>query len=204
MPSPISPRQQRHLAFLSDFNVQMLYLPGLINVVVDFLSPPPLHRSHLELLPLGQWQIQLTTKPWSLSKIVAWKCSVCLAVHLSKWRFDKQGPNAWLTMFQLVFFCPIVPAKFRKDIFCICTTSHILGGSPPGILFHLDSFCAGSSMTSPPGRDPACTAKRARSTATPPCCCSPSPSLKDSLLSFTSTWWALYSIVIIVITFSHH
>ncbi len=42
---PISPRQQRHLAFISEFNVQMLYLPGLKNVVVDFLShpsPPPL------------------------------------------------------------------------------------------------------------------------------------------------------------------
>jgi hypothetical protein len=26
--APISPRQQRHLAFISEFNVQMLYLPG--------------------------------------------------------------------------------------------------------------------------------------------------------------------------------
>jgi hypothetical protein len=39
-PVPISPRQQRHLAFISEFNVQMLYLPGLKNVV-DFLSHPP-------------------------------------------------------------------------------------------------------------------------------------------------------------------
>jgi hypothetical protein len=35
---PISPRQQCHLAFISEFNVQMLYLPGLKNVVSDFLS----------------------------------------------------------------------------------------------------------------------------------------------------------------------
>jgi hypothetical protein len=34
---PISPRQQRHLAFISEFNVQMLCLPGLKNVA-DFLS----------------------------------------------------------------------------------------------------------------------------------------------------------------------
>ncbi len=38
---PISPRQQRHLAFISEFNVQLLYLPGLKNVVADFLSRPP-------------------------------------------------------------------------------------------------------------------------------------------------------------------
>jgi hypothetical protein len=38
--APISPRQQRHLAFISEFNVQMLYLPGLKNVVTNFLSRP--------------------------------------------------------------------------------------------------------------------------------------------------------------------
>ncbi len=37
--TPISPRQQRHLAFISEFNVQQLYLPGLKNVA-DFLSRP--------------------------------------------------------------------------------------------------------------------------------------------------------------------
>ncbi len=31
--TPISPRQQRHLAFISEINVQLLYLPGLKNVV---------------------------------------------------------------------------------------------------------------------------------------------------------------------------
>jgi hypothetical protein len=42
--TPISPRQQRHLAFISEFNVQLLYLPGLKNVVADFvLTTPPLH-----------------------------------------------------------------------------------------------------------------------------------------------------------------
>jgi hypothetical protein len=35
---PISPRQQRQLAFISEFNIQMLYFPGLKNVVADFLS----------------------------------------------------------------------------------------------------------------------------------------------------------------------
>jgi hypothetical protein len=38
--APISPRQQHHLAFISEFNVQLLYLPSLKNVVADFLSRP--------------------------------------------------------------------------------------------------------------------------------------------------------------------
>jgi hypothetical protein len=37
----ISPQQQHHLAFISDFNVQMLSLPGLNNVVAHFFSRPP-------------------------------------------------------------------------------------------------------------------------------------------------------------------
>jgi hypothetical protein len=32
----ISPRQQRHLAFITEFNVQLLYLPGLKNVIAYF------------------------------------------------------------------------------------------------------------------------------------------------------------------------
>jgi hypothetical protein len=35
---PLSPRQQHHLAFISEFNVQLLYLPSLKNVVANFLS----------------------------------------------------------------------------------------------------------------------------------------------------------------------
>jgi hypothetical protein len=37
--APISPKQ-RHLAFISEFYVQLLNLPGLKNVVADFLSRP--------------------------------------------------------------------------------------------------------------------------------------------------------------------
>ncbi len=37
---PILPWQQWHLAFISEFNVQMLYLPRLKNVVVGFWSRP--------------------------------------------------------------------------------------------------------------------------------------------------------------------
>jgi hypothetical protein len=36
--APISPRQQHHFAFISEFNVQLLYLPGLKNILADFSS----------------------------------------------------------------------------------------------------------------------------------------------------------------------
>ncbi len=105
--APISPQQQRHLTFISDFNVQMLYLPRLKNVVADFLSrPPPPHRRHLDPSPPRRRQIQLTSKPWPLSKTAAQKCSVCWAVHPSNLLSDKQAPNTWLAMFPWEFFVP--------------------------------------------------------------------------------------------------
>jgi hypothetical protein len=53
---PYLPRQQHHLAFVSEFNVQMLYLPGLKNVVADFLFCPPCNR--LKQSPPRHWRIQ--------------------------------------------------------------------------------------------------------------------------------------------------
>jgi hypothetical protein len=40
-------------------------------------------------------------------------------------------------------FRPIVPKRFRKDIFSIFTTFHIPGGSPPGVwyLFPITTKC---------------------------------------------------------------
>ncbi len=42
---PISPQQQCHLVFIYEFNIQLLYLPGLKNVIADFLSRPPLEST---------------------------------------------------------------------------------------------------------------------------------------------------------------
>jgi hypothetical protein len=61
----------------------------------------------MELSPTWWRQIQLTSKPWLLNEIVAWKHSVCSAVHLSKLRFDMQALNAWLTTFQLEISAPL-------------------------------------------------------------------------------------------------
>ncbi len=51
----ISPRQQHHLAYISEFNLQMLYLPGLKNVIADFLYRPnqTISRSRVGGRPSG-------------------------------------------------------------------------------------------------------------------------------------------------------
>jgi hypothetical protein len=124
-PVPISPRQQRHLAFISEFNVQMLYLPGLKNVV-DFLShPPPPPRNPLKQSPPRRWQIQWISKLWSPSKTAAQKCSACLAVHPSNWPFTKQALNPSLVMFEQAFFVPLSHRNSEKIFFSIFTIFHI-------------------------------------------------------------------------------
>jgi hypothetical protein len=81
--APISPRQQRHLAFISEFNVQMLYLPGLKNVVADFLSRP--NQATIGSVPPRRWQTQWISKRWPPSKIIAQKRSICWAAHPLNW-----------------------------------------------------------------------------------------------------------------------
>jgi hypothetical protein len=41
--TPILPKKQHHLAFIYLFNVQMLYLPGLQNVIADVCPAPQCH-----------------------------------------------------------------------------------------------------------------------------------------------------------------
>jgi hypothetical protein len=90
--TPISPRQQHHLAFISEFNVQLLYLPSLKNVVADFLSRPP--PPPLERLPRRR-RIQWISRRWPPSKTVAQKCNICEAAHLLNWLSTRKALNAW-------------------------------------------------------------------------------------------------------------
>jgi hypothetical protein len=89
---PISPRQQRHLAFISEFNVQLLYLPGLKNVVADFLSgpPPQITRS----VTATTRQIRWITKRWPPSNTTAQKRSGGWAAHHSNKLSARQALNA--------------------------------------------------------------------------------------------------------------
>jgi hypothetical protein len=73
--APITPRQQRHLAFISEFNMQMMYLPGLKNVVANFLSrqPPPPPPPE----PSGTVAAAAEADPVDFEAIAAEQNSVC-------------------------------------------------------------------------------------------------------------------------------
>jgi hypothetical protein len=168
------------LAFISEFNVQMLYLPGLKNVVADFSSRPS---------PPPPQPIQSTSKLWLPSKFTAQERSACLAIHPSNWLSVQQAPNASLAMFPQAFFAPMFPKNSEKILFSIFTTFHIPGSLPPGVWYLLGLSGEDWPATSWPGRRPASTASKPRSIATRACRPSQSPSCSDIFLIFTLIWW---------------
>jgi hypothetical protein len=113
--TPISPRQQRHLAFISEFNVQLLYLPGLKNVVADFFIPttPP---------STGTVAATAAADPVDLEEMAAEQNRCPETQHLLggtslKSAFRQTGAQCLAGDISTGTFCPIVPLKFRKDIF---------------------------------------------------------------------------------------
>jgi hypothetical protein len=63
------------MAFISEFNVQILYLPSFKNVVANFC--PAQTKQLLDQSLPRWWQIQWISKRWPPSKTVALKRSVC-------------------------------------------------------------------------------------------------------------------------------
>jgi hypothetical protein len=94
--APISPRQQRHLAFILEFNVQILYLPGLKNVVADFSSCP-------NQMTAGSVAATLATDPVDFEEMASEQ--------------KKKSAQRLAGDVSTGNFCPIVPLKFRKNIF---------------------------------------------------------------------------------------
>jgi hypothetical protein len=116
----------------------------------------------------------------------------------------RSGPPWWVRQHSddlTRVFCPIVPTKFRKDILHLHYISHPRRLATWRLVFLLDLIGMGSPTTSPPGRDPACTANRAKSTA---------KHVLPQPIPISQRWFAHlhinlvgpYSIVIIV--FHHH
>jgi hypothetical protein len=131
-----SPRQQRHLAFISEFNVQMLYLPGLKMLLQMFyLALPP---SQLVMSLLLQRPHQSTLRQWPPSKSAARKRSVCWAVHLSPLLYTRQTLSDLLTTSPRAFFAQWWQKSFEKTFLFTCTTFPTLGGLRRGGLFLLD------------------------------------------------------------------
>jgi hypothetical protein len=72
------------LTFISEFNVQLLYLPGLKNVVTNFLSRPfPIPEASGNVAALTAAANPVDFEAMAASKIAAWKRSGCSAVHPS-------------------------------------------------------------------------------------------------------------------------
>ncbi len=125
-----------------------------------------------------------------------------LGVSSLKLAFRQAGAQRLVENVSTGVFRPIIPVNFRRYFFCICTAFPTLGGWPLGALCLLGLSGAASPTTSPAGQNPVCTASGARSTTTPACCHSPSPSLSGGLLISTLTWWVLYSTAVVATTFS--
>jgi hypothetical protein len=123
---PISPTQQCHLVFISESNVQLLYLPGLKNVLPIFYPAHP--HSPLDQSPPQQRQIQWILKRWPPSKTAVRKCSFCWAAHPSNWLSARQAFNAWLMTFPPSFSTQSSPYSSEKIFLTISMTLLTLGG----------------------------------------------------------------------------
>ncbi len=128
----------------------------------------------------------------------------CLLCSSSlKLAFRQAGVQCLVGDVSTEFFVSSSQQNYERTIFCICKAfPTLLGGWPLGALFLFGLSGEASPTTSLAGKNHACTASGARSTATPACCRSPSPSISGALLISTLTWWALYSTIVVATTFS--
>jgi hypothetical protein len=146
---PVSPRQQCLLAFISEFNVQLLYLPGLKNVVADFLSHPTPQAARSVATPMA-------ADPVDCAEMAA-EQHCCLEMQQLlggtslKLAFRQTGAQHLAGDVSTSTFRPMVPLKFRKLFFIISTMLLTPGGSPPVVLFHPGLCGADFPATSPPG-----------------------------------------------------
>jgi hypothetical protein len=118
------------LAFISEFNVQLLYLPGLKNVVPDFLSSP-------NQTSTGSVAAMSAADPLDFEEMGA-KQNHCpetqrlLGGTSLKLAFRQTGAQRLTGDVSIGNFRPIVPLKFGKTIF-----DHFHNVAHPGRL----TFC---------------------------------------------------------------
>jgi hypothetical protein len=163
----ISHRQQCHLAFISEFNVQLLYLPGLKNVVAVFFpapSPPTNHwnsRRHSSGRSSGLEEMAAEQNRCAETQRLLGGTSLKLA-----FRQTGAALNAWLVTFLLASSDQLF-LKYSGKIFShIFTMLLIPGGSPPVVLFHPGLCGTDYPATSLPGSVSIWPASGARFTAT--------------------------------------
>jgi hypothetical protein len=189
------------LAFISEFNLQMLYMSGLKNVA-DFLSRP----NHTIT---GSVATASVADPVDFEEMAA-EQNHCpetqrlLGGTSLKLAFRQTGAQRLAGDISTGNFRPVVPLKFRKNIFDQFHNVAHLGGSPPVVLFHLGLCGTVFPATSPPVLAGVWPASGARSTATDAWSPTPSPSLNGVFLTCMLIWWAHCSTVIVLINFYHY
>jgi hypothetical protein len=196
---PISPRKQRHLVFIYEFNIQLLYLPGLKNVIADFLSRPPLESTETVAATAAADPVDFAEMATEQNRCT--ETQRLLGGSSLKLAFRQIGAQRLAGDISTGVFHPIIPLKFRKYIFHIFTMFFTQGGLTPLALFHPDLFGEGYPATSLPRCALALAVSRARSTAKPAYHRNPSPSLSNVFLNFKLTWRDLYNTVVVLITF---
>jgi hypothetical protein len=113
--APISPRQQRHFAFIADFNVQLLYLPSLKNVVANFLSRPNQTATGSVAAMSAADQVDFEEMAAEQNHFPETQC--LLGGTSLKLAFRQTGAQCLAGDVSTGNFHPIVPLKFRKSIF---------------------------------------------------------------------------------------
>jgi hypothetical protein len=117
--SPLtSGRQQRHLAFISEYTSQLVYLPGTSNVVADALSHPAAaiaDRSPLDLKDMALRQILCPQVQ-----------SLCSSPGL-RIITQKVGDLDLISNSSTGTFRPLVPRDLRRQVF-----EHLHGTTHPG------------------------------------------------------------------------
>jgi hypothetical protein len=125
---PTSGRQQRHLAFISEYANQLVYLPGTSNVVVDALSSPAAAAAGVEWVCAAiADKSPLDLKDMALRQILcpqvqALRSSPGLRIITQKvGDLDLIGDSSTGT------FRPLVPRDLRRQVF-----EHLHGAAHPG------------------------------------------------------------------------
>ncbi len=179
--------------------MQILYLPGLKNVVADFLSRP-------NITTAGSVAATSVADPVDFEEIAAEQNRCPETQRLLggtplNWLSARQALKAWLEMFPQAIFAQSSHSNSEKTFLIIFTMLLIPGGLPPVVLFHLGLCGAVFPATSPPRPAGVWPASGARSTATHAWFPSPSPSPNGVFLTYMLIWWAHCSTVIILIIF---
>jgi hypothetical protein len=101
--------------FISEFNVQLLYLLGLKNVVADFLSRPPPESTATVAAKAAADLLDFKEMAAEQNRCAETQC--LLGSTSLKLAFRQTGAQHLAGDVSTGSCCPIVSLKFRKDIF---------------------------------------------------------------------------------------